>query len=243
MLTFSSNCAAQLGVYFKFMQHLSSVDLAFLMNVVGVLTAIPEAVFPGYNGQCTENPADFFTSVLDVLVNQEKEGHGVSSGQSEDAGVVESLFGKGTIGQQVSTCYREHVFLETHASQVKCLGCGHASTEYAPFCSPLNITVPPTPGKVTLHDCLDLFALKSDCEAKCCEKHTKAESNRFFGNTPKYLVVEFDHIYDESDDADVIHANLEVPTEPIDLSRWSKNAEGASNWYEASAIVRRSLTK
>lgn len=79
------------------------------------------------------------------------------------------------------------------------------------------------------------------CEAKCCEKHTKAETNLFFGNTPKYLVLEVRHIYDESDDADVLDTKLEVPTEPIDLSRWSKKAEGFNNWYEASAVIRRSL--
>ena len=94
------------------MKYLSSVDPGFLMNIVGALTAIPEAEFPGYNGQCPEDVGDFFTSLLGVLVHQEKDELGVSSDQDKDAGIIEKMFGQGTIGQQVSTCHNKQILLQ-----------------------------------------------------------------------------------------------------------------------------------
>lgn len=44
-LTYISNLAAQLGVYFRCMEYVPVLDIAFLMNIVGALTAIPDVEF------------------------------------------------------------------------------------------------------------------------------------------------------------------------------------------------------
>ena len=122
LLTHASNCAAQLGVYFGFMRQLPSVDLAFLMNVIGTLTALPEANFEGFNGESAEDVAELLTALLGVLRNEENEQLDAMSSQKEAAGFVESLF-----GQQVSTCHkkrRPHQKL-TETDQVRQMRAGH----------------------------------------------------------------------------------------------------------------------
>ena len=84
------------------MQILQRVDLAFLMNVVGSLTAISEAEFQGYNGECPEEVGDFLIALLAVLKDEENDntaGH--------------SFFAEGTIARQVSSCYIEHPFFRS----------------------------------------------------------------------------------------------------------------------------------
>ena len=79
------------------MQILQCVDLAFLMNVVGSLSAIPEADFQGYNGECPEDVAEFLIALLSVLENEEN---------GYDA--VRSLRGRGTIARQVNSHYAKY---------------------------------------------------------------------------------------------------------------------------------------
>ena len=80
------------------MQILERVDLAFLMNVVGSLTALPEADFQGYNGECPEDVAELLVALLGVLKNEDGDN------------AVRSLFGEGTVAKQVSCCYIKQFF-------------------------------------------------------------------------------------------------------------------------------------
>ena len=81
------------------MDILQCVDLAFLMNVVRSLTAIPEADFQGYNGECPEDVAEFLVALLGVLKDEEN---------GYDA--AHSPFREGTIARQVNHLYIKHPF-------------------------------------------------------------------------------------------------------------------------------------
>ena len=79
------------------MKQLSSVDPTVLMNIVGALTSNDD--FEGYNGQSSKEPWEFFTALLDLLVNEEMTDYGLYPGQ-EDRTMLGSLF-QCVIGQEV----------------------------------------------------------------------------------------------------------------------------------------------
>ena len=85
-----------------------------------------------------------------------------------------------------------------------------------------------------------------ECKAEGCQKQTEAEANILFGNIAESLIIEVKYSDKEIDDAPPLYTQLKVPTEPIDLSKWSDHSDGersTSRLYGARSVVLRSLTE
>ena len=122
---------------------------------------------------------------------------------------------------------------------------------HAPFSSPVDIVVPNTSDEIMLDECLDLYTAQSElaqheCKAENSQANAEAKKNHLLEDIPKYLILRANHTNENYDRVPLLNTKLRAPIEHIDLSKWSSKVgveENPSRWYEATAIIRRSLTE